>query len=62
MKATQELVKLEQARRNAGELPDPVVGGLGCNGRFGERGTERLEAALGLAGGGELSFFSAISI
>jgi len=54
MEAAQELVELEQARGHAGELTDPVVGRLGRDGCFGEGGAERLEAALGLAGRGQL--------
>ena len=54
VQAAQQLVELDEARGHAGELADAVVGRLGRHRRLGEGGAERLEAALGLAGAGEV--------
>ena len=54
MQAAQQLVELEEARGDAGQLAGAVIGGLGRHRRFGEGGPEGLEAALDLAGAGEV--------
>ena len=54
VQAAEQLVELEQAGGHAGELAGPVIGRLGGDRGLGERGAERLEAALGLAGAGEV--------
>ena len=54
MQAAQQLVELEQARGDAGELAGAVIGRLGGDRGLGQGGAEGLEAALGLAGAGEV--------
>ena len=54
MQAAQKLVELEQARGDTGQLADAMVGRLGGDCRLGQRRPEGLEAALDLAGTGEV--------
>ena len=54
VQAAQQLVELEQAGGDAGELAGAVVGRFGGDHGLGQRGAERLEAAFGLAGAGEV--------
>ena len=54
VQAAQQLVELEQARGDAGELAGPVIGRFGGDRGLGKGGAERPEAAFGLAGAGEV--------